>query len=167
MNDKVLLIESLSIDTILKLNTSTKRCATQLREISSNAEELLSKKDHNTLLSAIDILNKVVEKRKIVIDKKTKKIKKLKKLKNTLKSKIDKFDDKKKLAYILTVNIDSFKYFGQSFEIIYDEFLEICAKRLEKMNITPEELIQTIEDNIVNNKSKQFLEEMNKRILVK
>jgi len=39
---KVLIIESLFVEEIQKLNTASKSCATQLKDITSNAKELYS-----------------------------------------------------------------------------------------------------------------------------
>jgi len=60
-----LIVESLSVEEISKLNIATKRCATQLKNITFNAQELLSQKDYNTLLNTQGILDKIVNKRNI------------------------------------------------------------------------------------------------------
>ena len=60
-----LVIESLSVEEIRKLNTTTKRCVAQLKDITSNAQEFLSQKDYNTLLNTQEILDKIIDKRNV------------------------------------------------------------------------------------------------------
>jgi len=158
-----LIIESLSVEEISKLNIATKRCATQLKDITSNAQELLSQKDYNTLLNTQEILDKTVNKRNTYKKRAEKKIEKIKKIKNSLKTKLDKFDDIKRLTCILTVDIEAFKYFSPSLEEAYDDLLEFLAKRAVENKTTASEIINIIEENIKSGHSSKFLEELEKR----
>ena len=160
---KVLIIESLSVEEIQKLNTATKSCATQLKDIALEAKELLSINDYNVLLNSQEILNKIIDKRNVFKKRSEKKIEKVKKIKDSLKTKFDMFNDIDKLTYILAVDIDAFKYFSPTLEEAYDDFLEFSAKKVVSSRINITEFINTIEKSIKTNQSAQLIEEIRKR----
>ena len=160
---KVLIIESLSVEEIHKLNIATKRCATQLKGIASDAEELLSIDDNNILKNTQKVLDKIIEKRNVFKKRAERKIEKINKTKHSLKIKFDKFTDIKRLTYILTTDIEAFKYFSPTLEEAYDNFLEFSAKIIINSKMSIEDFMNTIEKSIKTKQSVKLIEEINNR----
>jgi hypothetical protein len=159
--EKHLVIQTLLAKEIRKSNSSIKKTITQLDGIIDMNEEILSKKDYKALVDTKDVLLKLITKRSSYANKAELKDKKISKIKLTLKKKIDKYDEKKRLACILAVNLEAFKYFSPTLDEAYDDFLDICAKRLESNKMTVTEFLTRLDETLEKVKSnEEFLSQM-------
>jgi len=150
-------IELLSKDEILKANNRIKRVIIQLNSVLDSNKDILLLEDSNVLKKSSDILSNLIDKRKSFIKRQESYEKKVYLAKKRVKKEFDKFDNMKKLSYMLAVNLNLFDYLVETFEDAYDEFLSLLATRMvgESSKSDIKELINKIDLSIKNATSEQ------------
>jgi len=159
--EKDLVIQTFSAQEIRKSNSGIKKIITQLNSLIDKNKEILSQRDYKALLDTSEILRKLITKRATFANKAELKDKKISKIRSILKKKIDKYEERKKLAFILVVDLEAFKYFSPTLDEAYDDFLDICAKRLESNKMSVVEFFTKLDNTLSTIKSNEkFLSQM-------
>jgi len=154
MNEKNM--QRVSLEDEKKSISYIKKSSTQIDHLLKIEQEYLSLKDQKTLQTTLEALERLVNKKSALINKKEKYDKKILKIKEQLKKVLLQYDEKTQLSLILAKNRNTFDMFVKTLDEAREEFVYISAPYLEQYSLTAEEYISKLQNSLSDTTAKNY-----------
>jgi len=133
-----------------------KKSSTQIEYLLKTEQEKLSLKDQKTLQTTLEVLDRLINKKKMTINKKEKYDRKILKTQEQLKNVLAEYDEKTQLSLILAKSISIFDIFVKTLDDAREEFILISAPYLVSNSLTAEEYITKLQSSLSDTTAKNY-----------
>jgi len=149
-------MQRVSLEDEKKSISYIKKSSTQIAHLLKMEEEYLSLKDQKTLETTLEALDRLVNKKRTLINNKEKYDRKITKTKEQLKKVLLQYDEKTQLSLILAKNRNIFDMFVKTLDDAREEFVYISAPYLEQYSLTAEKYIEKIQNTLSDTTAKNY-----------